>query len=107
MIVKTIDDKIYSQLKEWLKRKGYTNTVKITDKTFIYLAGIVLNCSCTKYNAKERLYNYILKNSRLGESARANRIRNGNVKENKKISKRNGFNGGYTTKRSRGATKRG
>lgn len=107
MIIKPIDNNTYSQLKDWLKRKGYTNSAKMTDSTFVYLAGIVVNKALTRHNAKEQLYSWISKNSRLEESARANRIRNSNVKKNKTIPKRNGYNGGYAIKRIGRATERG
>lgn len=92
MIVKTIDDKTLGQLKNWLKRKGYTNSVKMSNNTFVYLTSIVINKPCTWFDAKERLYAYIIKNDRLKESERANRIRESTNKKTGSVSKRNGYN---------------
>jgi hypothetical protein len=87
-------------MKSWLYRKGHIKTEDITYKRFVSLATSITHRDCTTHNAKEYLYNWIVKNSRLKESARANRIRESNVKENKTLPKRNGFNGGFNNKRS-------
>ena len=100
MIITKIDNQLYRDMKSWLFRKGHIKTEDITYKRFVSLASTITLKECTQFNAKEYLYNWIVKNSRLKESARANRIRESNVKENKTLPKRNGFNGGFNNKRS-------
>ena len=102
LILTNLNNQAYKQMLAWLHRKGYTTKEDITYKRFVSLASTITKRDCTQYNAKEELYYWISKNSRLVESARANRIRESNAKKNKTLPKRNGVNGGFNNKRHTG-----
>ena len=92
MIITNLNNQAYKLMKAWLYRKGYTKTEDIPYKRFVSLASSITHMECTAHNAKEYLYTWILKNSRLKESERANRIRESTTKKTRKIPERNGYN---------------
>ena len=105
MIITKSDNQLYRDIKSWLFRKGHIKTEDITYKRFVSLASTITKRDCTTHNAKEELYYWISKNSRLKESERANRIRESTTKNTRAIPERNGYNERSNNKRSRGGSK--
>ena len=105
MIVKTVDNQLYRDMKSWLYRKGHIKTLDITYKRFVSLASSITHKECTSHNAKEELYSWIIKNSRLKESERAKRIRESAAKKTRAVSERNGYNERSNNKRYTGGRK--